>query len=516
MTLQKTTVTTSTWMPKDTITAEAAGQTVLSFLDTATTSLGRATAYADRATQAKAELAAHEAMRALDRGLYALFLTLPGVSDRARQLGVKQLLGLRADEGSFLSADVEQRVLRSLVDELPPTRVLKLFQGLTTNNARTRKLVLRVLLGAPRIELWAVKYRRKMAEALTHAWGRRMASILRAILSQATAGWTDKERSIVRAQIDRFAPEATTARVRECLAFVLGANVATTLPLLVAYEGAKKDLAVGAKLPLEVLEGIRSVFHKETNREDVLRLTADGLTRVQRMTVQKKARAASIDVAMDPKEYDAVRLYLYAFEMGMTEEIARALHDKARLAASNLGRAFAYDSLGILVDASGSMQGGDDQKLRPMATVLALRDVLTHVGRAEVVTIGGHLRDDGLVRPAGDTSLAGGLLTLLDKAPDAIFVLSDGYENRAAGRFAEVVTAVRALGITTPIYHLNPVFAAESRGVRALCPGLVPTLPVNRPEALGLSFLRAVLAAEPMRGIHALVEAARPALAANV
>jgi hypothetical protein len=510
MTFPKT-MTSTTWVPKPTSTPEVAGKTVLSFLDTAATSLGRATAYADRATQQKAERVVHDDMLALDRGLYALFLMLPGVSDRARQLGVQLLLGVRADGESFLTADVEQRVLRSLVDDLPATRVVKLFQGLTTNNARTRKLVLRVLLGAPRIELWAVKYRRKMREALTHAWGRRTASILCAILSKGHAARTPKERSILREQLDRFAPVASIDRVRECVAFVLGAEIgAVTLPLLVARRAAQHDLTAGAKLPLEVLEGIRSVFHKEAKREDVLRLTAEGLTRTQRMTVQRSARAASVDVAMDPKEYDAVRLYLYAFEMGMTEEIARALSEKARFVASRL--AMTYGSIGILVDASGSMRGGDDQKLRPMATVLALRDVLSHVAPATVVTVGGLRGDDALVRPAGDTSLADGLLTLLDAAPDAIFVLSDGYENRAAGRFAEVVTALREAGIRTPIYHLNPVFAAESKGVRALCPDLVPTLPVQKPEALGLSFLRGMLAAEPMRGIHALVQAALPAL----
>jgi hypothetical protein len=67
------------------------------------------------------------------------------------------------------------------------------------------------------------------------------------------------------------------------------------------------------------------------------------------------------------------------------------------------------------------------------------------------------------------------------------------------------------MGNTTPIFHLNPVFAAESVGVRELCPGLVPTLPAARPEALGISMLRGLLEADPARGIAALVRLALPA-----
>ena len=45
------------------------------------------------------------------------------------------------------------------------------------NNARTRRLILSTLLRADNLEFWSVKYRRKLATALIHAWGRRTASI---------------------------------------------------------------------------------------------------------------------------------------------------------------------------------------------------------------------------------------------------------------------------------------------------------------------------------------------------
>jgi len=508
------------WVPTAD-TTELARATV-AFLDAASTAFGRATAYNTREESQAAELAVHEVLLRLDRGLYALLLTLPGVTDRARQVGVKNLLGVSGDSTLVgVGVDVEKRVLSHLIAELPATRVFKLFIALRAgdekagihraNNARTRKLILRVILGSPKVELWAVKYRTKMAEALTHAWGQRTTSILRSILTRSSELWTDKEQAIVRKAIDRFARDVEKARA--CVAFVLRAPTPPTLALLAAYESAKTDLTLGKRLPLEVLEGIRSTFHKDVKKETVLELSKDALTTGQKMQVQRRAAAAGVDVRMDVTEYDAVRLYLYAFEMGMTREILDALMAKAEKTAATLR--LGYGRIGILLDASASMAGSREQPLRPMATALALRDALAHAASAVVVQSGGDA-DGILVRPCGATSLAEGLVELLMTNVDAVFVLSDGYENRPAGRFAEVVAAVRGMGIETPIFHLNPVFAAESKGVRSLADKGVATLPVRAPEALGLGFIRGLLETEPARGLAALASMAleRPQIGA--
>jgi hypothetical protein len=509
----------SDWSLSSLISPNEAGKIVVSFLDAATTSLGRATHENTREEQQKAELLAHDALLWLDRELYAVLLALSGVTDHARQIGVKNLLGTpRASKGALLDENSERRLIARLVDALPPQRALKLFEGLRVgspeaglrkaNNARTRKLILRTLLGSIRLELWSVKYRSKIASALKHAWGVRKTGILRSILGKDEAAWTDKERAIVAREIDRFAGR-DRVRVHRAVAFVLG-HPGRDLPLLVAYEAAKADISAGKALPPEVLEGIRSVFHKGTPKTRVLELTADKLTKAQRLSVQRRAQAAKVDVKMDPADYDSVRLYVYAFEMGMTVDIAKALVQKAERAACDFP--VRHGTIGILLDASASMEGSAEQGKRPIATALALRDMLSFTASARVVTVGGDRRasESMLVRPSGDTSLAEGLLELCEGKPDAIFVISDGYENRPAGRFAEVVSALRAIGVATPIYHLNPVFAAESVGVRELAPGLVPTLPASRPEALGISMLRGLLTADPERGLAALVRLALP------
>ena len=529
---EMTTRALTAWVPTGDVTALASA--ALAFLDTASTAFGRATAYNDRQTAQDAELAVHDALLATDRHLYALLLTLPGVTDRARQVGVKNLLGVGSPSDN-VDVEMERTVLARLVANLPATRVFKLFVALRAgdekagihraNNARTRKLILRVILGSPKLELWTVKYRTKMAESLTHAWGQRTTSIVRAILSRASESWTSTEQAIIRKAIDRFARNVDTARA--CITFALratridahvttGINTANTTPaagvsprflLLASYEAAKRDLALGKRLPLEVLEGIRSTFHKDVPSATLLELTKDTLTTAQRINVQRRAAVADVEVRMDPTAYDAVRLYLYAFEMGMTREILEALIERAKKAATALR--LGYGRIGILLDASASMAGSREQPLRPMATALALRDVLAHAANATIVRCGGDA-DGMLVRPRGATSLAEGLVDLVSANVDAIFVLSDGYENGPSGRFAEVVAALRNMAIATPIFHLNPVFAAESAGVRSLADASVVTLPVNAPEALGLAFIRGLLQTEPHRGLTALAGLALP------
>lgn len=517
------------WKLPSSVTAVKAGKTVTAFLDTAATSYGRATAYNTREAQQKAELDAHAGLMGLDRDIYALLLLLPGVTDRSAQIGINNLLGVpRNGHDSLITSEGEREVLVRLIRDLPPQRILKLFGALRfgadgipkANNARTRKLVFRTLLGSRKLSLWSVKYRSKMKAALTHAWGQRKASILRSILAKgcSDSSWTEKETAIVDSNISKWAADdqgGTWGGTYECVSFILG-NEATTwsVPILQSRQDAKSDLKAGAKLPMEVLEGIRSTYHKTTNKQEVVKLVAEGgnLTKTQKMLVQKRAKAADVEVAMNPLDYDPIKLYLFAFETGMTDEIADALHTKAVKSAA--GFPAKYERVGIVLDGSASMAGHGTQKLRPIASAMATMDMLQHTAQHIVQHIAGGVRADGLIRPSGHTSLAEGLLEVMATDLDAVFVISDGYENAPAGRFGEVVEALRGMGNKTPIYHINPVFAAEAKAVRALSSN-VPVLPVQDPKAMGISFLRGLLEADPIRGINSLVGIALPILTAE-
>ncbi|MFI6986627.1 hypothetical protein ACIBSV_49920 [Embleya sp. NPDC050154] len=483
--------------------AEAAA-TVVRFLDVAVAATGRASFYNTRDEQLALEQDAHRAMIALDRRLYAGLVCSPGATDRSRQLGVLHLLDTpaREDDGT---------AVYDAVAALTVPRRLKLFGLLAerrVNNARVRRLILRSVLGSGSLELWSVRYRGKLAGALRHAWGLRLSGILRSILTKQLAGaeLDPKELRILARELDRWAPDPADAAVtRECVAFVLGADGPYTLPLPVAYRAARTDLDAGAALPLETLEGLRGRFHPDDKPARVLALTADRLTVGQRLAGQRQAERAGVEVEVDLDRYDAVRLYLYAFATGMTDEVAAALDRRAAAGAAGLD--LAGRRIALVLDGSASMRGGADQPLRPIATVLALRDALrAAAGECHDVWIGG-APDGRLVRPTGATAAAEALVAALRTGAELIVVIGDGYENAPAGRFAQVLDAAHTLGVAVPVVQLSPVLAAEAGGLRGYAPDL-PTAPVHRPEALELAWCRLMLATDPAAAVPALLRLA--------
>lgn len=516
------------WEPPQGIAPNTASKIVCSFLDAAATSFGRATHHSSREEQQKTELQAHDKMIGLDRDLYAAFLTLPGVTDRSRQLGLRNLLSYPHKEDGMLTAEQETNLLYGLLKKIPAQRLLKIIdafrftdleQGIVkANNARTRKLILRTILNARHLEFWSVKYRQKIKRALIHAWGNRRAGIVKSILSKKPFARNQKEWDILKTLIDKhvFIGSRVGARraeiqlnaTYECVGFVLGVRD-NTLPLLKAFEEAKKDLAAGSILMPEVLEGIRATYHPNIPKEEVIRLTtkSGSMTTNQKLAMQKLAEESEAVLEFDPNQYDAIKLYIYAFERGMTKRIARALDEKARKAAEKFP--ISYKNVGLLIDASKSMAGDGSQPLRPIATALSVRDMLRYTGRRFVVTYaaGGLLRhgDDRLVYPQGDSYLAEGLIALIeqDNPPDVIFVISDGHEAEP-GHFAE---AFRDIDMSLPIYHLNPVMPTKTEKLRQISPDIV-SVPIQRTDALGLTILRGLVENDPVNAINILLQLA--------
>ena len=275
----------------------------------------------------------HSELFALDRGIYTASLLLPGVTDFTRQVGAVRLLRT-AQAGGLLSAEQEAAAMRGLLQLLPPQRMLKMFATVRAeriDNAHTRRLILSTLLGADNLEFWAVKYRRKLATALIHAWGRRTGSIVRAVLAKPAHDRTDKERQIVQRHLHRFGHGVNRDRTEQCVRFILGDEDGLTLRRLAAFRDAKRNLAAGAMLPFETLEGLRGRFHRDKTSAEVLELTKSQLTTGQKIGLQRKATESDVAVEFDPAKYDAVRLYVYAYEMGLSEAIRGELVRKAGL-----------------------------------------------------------------------------------------------------------------------------------------------------------------------------------------
>jgi hypothetical protein len=486
---------------------------VLAFLDASATATGRATFYNTREEQDAAERAIHEGVLAVNRGLYAAMLTLPGVNDHTVQQGVLRLLdNPHPGEGaSFLGIEDEFRIIEYLVETLPPQRLFKLFVALQkgrVNNRRTRRMILHSILGSSKLAFWAVKYRAKLRTALRHAFGTGVANGVKELTSKAAL--TAEEASWLSRLLEKYLPaNADRDTVYQSLCFILGGQREYTVPLLRAFTAARTNLAEGAALPVEVLGGIRSRFHKDTPHGAVLELArqAGTITESQKLAMQRSAARQDVELAFDPTRADMVRLYVFALEFEMTAAIRAALDDKASKIAARLP--FHYRRIGIVVDTSGSMAGTEQAKNRPLAVALALRDVFSaSADQVMVRATQGVFEASGIVGPAGDTNLAGALVEVMQDELDAVFILTDGYENAPAGRVDEVIRALRQLGVATPVYQVTPVLASETAGIRLLSPELAP-LPVSRPEALGLALVRAALTCDIETGIQGLLTLTR-------
>jgi hypothetical protein len=221
--------------------------------------------------------------------------------------------------------------------------------------------------------------------------------------------------------------------------------------------------------------------------------------------MQRTSKEAGVELEFDPTKQDMIKLYVYAMEQGSNSDIKKAIEKKAKNAAASFP--LKYGNIGIVLDNSRSMYGSDTQKNRPLAISLAMKDILTaSAKKTNLVVTGGELDQFGLTKASGSTSLAEALLEVIENNPDAVYILSDGYENTPAGRVNEVICSLREMGIDTPIFQMSPVMATESAGLRKLSEK-IEQLPVSRPEGVGLALIRAAINQDQLeQGITGLLD----------
>ncbi len=494
---------------------------VITVMNTSGVSTGKGTHYNTREEEMAARQKACEALFEMDRGVYLMIHALEGVTDDSKRTAIKALLMNNWEHygHSVLDRKVEMQGIWRLTQSLQANRALNLLVEMRAdrvNNTRTKqRLILPFILNHPNLEWWAVKYRRKLRGALEHAWDKRTTSVIKSLVGRER---TAAEEKGLRERIDRhLKPGVDRDKVHECIAFILGVDGDYTLPLFRAFKAAKSDIAQGKTLPPEVLEGIRSTFHKNVSQKTILELTKDtSMTEKKKALVQRKAQKEKVEIAFNAMARTTVELYVLAYAQGMTDEIWDALMKKAR----NSARQFPvrFGQIGVLVDDSFSMIGAQTQKMRPMAVALAMKDVLINIGETFVIrTASGRRisRANPLPKPKGCTDLALALVELLETRVDAVFILSDGYENAPSGRINEVMELLNRIGDHTPIYHINPVQGSESRqGLRNLS-DQIPCMPVSSPQGLALTLMRAMMEVDIKKGVRTLAAMTLPQIKAS-
>ena len=492
-------------------------QAILRFMDAASTSTARATAYNTKEEQNLAQKSIHESVFKIDRGLYGALLLLDGNTDHTKTMGVEKLLSDRtAFDKSSLEPTIERNILVYLLSHVPVQRMMKMYLNMKKeriNNSRSKKIMLYSILGSNSIEYWSVKYKRKIRNILEHTWGKKLSSIIASILSKEKSKWNAKEETIIVQNVLKYVGNNDTKNVYECISFVFGNEKDLNLSVLKSYSESKTDITKGSKLPAEVLEGIRSTYHKKIKPEKILEICKDTFTDKERMQVQKRAEKAKVDIKFDPTKQELIELYIYSYANGMNKELKEAIAKKASNIASDLP--VSYEKICIVLDASGSSYGSDTQKLRPLASSLAMRDVFCALSKECIIkTVGGKIKND-LLYPEGNTDIATPLLECIKENPQAIYIITDGYENSPAGRTNELVAALKKIGIEIPVYQISPVMSADAGGVKKLSE-FIPVLPVSNPKAIGMGMFKAQLEADTEQGVLSLFTMTLSKLSKNV
>lgn len=382
--------------------------------------------------------------------------------------------------------------------------VLRLFVAMKeakVNNERSRKIMLGFIWGQTNLEFYVMKYRNKIAEVLKHAYGKKMTSVLLSIaqkqvnLEGADLVGTEKEVNITNELILRYF-NGSSVKAFKLLLFIFKKDrdvnyKASEFPLLSEYQKAKVDITGIKSVPEEVLLGlISSVKHpqyhtmwstdiqKEATKA-LIRKTVEVTSVNQQVRQTKSTAKLGVEKTVDlEKATDFLALYKTGYETRFTDEINLAI---GKLADKKKIVGFFYQNLGIIIDDSISMTGNKaESKNTPKAIADFTAKVLMASAKESVC-----LKTEDEV-----TDLAGTFIELLknenpSKPYDAIFILTDGYENAYDGLTNEVISIYqKETGKNTPMFQISPITSAEmGANVRKLGQNVV-TMAINNPVAL--------------------------------
>lgn len=405
--------------------------------------------------------------------------------------------------------------------------VLRLFVDIKNekiNNERTRKIVLSFLLNHPNLEFNALKYRNKIADVLKHIYGVKKTSILISIAKKYLINKVfgdEKEMLIAKNNLLKYFND--DERAFKLFLFILKEDsdiryLKRDFPILFEYQKAKADITNVSKVPEEVLIGLIgnknhpqynelwSTSAKRETTKAMLRKNVEVTSINQQVRQTKSSTKLGVEKNVDVKKAtDFLALYKTGYENGWTSEIKKAIDE---LAKKKKIANFIYKNVGIILDDSNSMTGHKkESKNTPKAIAHFTAKVLSK--SAENTTIV-KVKDEV-------TDLASSFVELLKNEDEnnkynAIFILTDGYENSYEGLMNEVLSIYfRETDRNIPVFQVSPITGAEMGGkVRKLGENVV-TMAVNSPTAIQPQINARLLEIDTTRWlenqIHALEEA---------
>jgi len=382
--------------------------------------------------------------------------------------------------------------------------VLRLFIKMKNehiNNERARKIMLGYIWGQSNLEFYALKYRNKISEILKHIYGVKKTSILISIaLKQDNSSslvsvirGTNNEMGILSENIFKYSNEEAT-KVLKLLLFLFKKDSHVSynpdmFPILSAYVNAKTDITNIKLVPEEVLLGLISspkhpqnatMWSTKEQRQATKALIRTNVTVTSiNQQVRQTKSTAKLGVEKTVNVSDAtdfLALYKTGYENGFTPELNSAINVLGEKKKIN---GFPYANIGIIIDGSVSMTGNQiESKNTPKAIV----DYTALILQKSATT-------SFTVKTSGEmTDLASAFVELLKSEVDeydAIFILTDGYENSYDGLMDEVLTIFNSeSGRNVPVFQISPITGAEmNANVRKLGKTVV-SMAVNNPSAI--------------------------------
>jgi hypothetical protein len=353
------------------------------------------------------------------REMLANLIRLPAAHTVTRQRIVEQLRVLPAEEALLVADVIRQRRI---------------------NNRRAREIGLQLLIGHEQFPQLAAARRQRVTLLLKHLLGERTWSSVRRFLAQPS----EVGEKFLQRELLHYAPDPAIAR--ETLCFLAGVPFDPTDPTLARRIAAREQLEHGEGLPRETLFGLRGIYHRDVPASRVRSLSAS--------TVRGERQDGPLTM-----------LYREALHRGAkSEEYSEELWRRTEQAVASLP--LIEGRLAVVLDLSASMASSGERAYHPVALALALVQLLQQrVTSVMLYQVGGSAlaSEELLPEPRGVTDLASALLEAARTQPQAILLITDGYENVRPGDAALVLQGMRLLGLAMPVYQVVPVYSRSEQ-----------------------------------------------------
>lgn len=421
---------------------QADTKTLIDFISASLTSTGQEEYYNTAQEQKKALLQTHKPILEKYREFYALLL-VSTINDINKQIIVMNVLKCGKDVDNSVKEYENNLILQALTNMQTNRayQTLELLAENKVNNKRTRDLVRRFLESRKNYKYEFVKYKAKVKKIVTHNH-----------LYKKNEIWD----------------------------FLFDKKKEFNDDLLSNYVKARTDKEAVYKLPYSIAEGF-AAFHK-IERKEFLEKIKDKMTDSEKQRVSTSAKELGVNVEADWTQGDLRKILIYLYSLDRTPpNMKEILEQKAKREAERIP--YKYGKVVVIVDNSASSYGSEEKKYHPIASELANAYILKELSQDFTIlfTNPDYQGDRHIPQVGGETNLVVPLVKALSLKPDAIFILSDGYENVVAGAVAQTINAFKRQLDTenkTMIIQLSSVFAAEAHTVRQLTE-LVPNVGIR-------------------------------------